>query len=250
LSLNLFESLNRIIIWQSYFQVSTSKYNVEPIVLDVTDPSDITVITTDIVTNITLDADELAYSVVNDNNMIYISYMYFNALRVKQYSPTYYTTEIGTYTKTGSYFAHFGSCVSPNGYVDYLLLNNTGASTYQVVHVRFTQNVGFSSNNVIETFGGMYDATDLSIARDSYDNLCAFWTRQNSTGTNVDVYYSMSSDDGTTWTTPAVINKTAGHSFYTDSITGNLSARSTVIGGINGFCLFYTRDNASAVPKS
>lgn len=250
LTLNLFEDLNRIIIWHAYYDTGGAQYDLEPFVLDITDPENITRITTDSVTAISLDADQMAIDVPYNTKTCYVSYIYFNALKVKQYRPTYQTAAEATATKTGSYFTMMGTCAHEDGWVDYLLLVNTGASTYQIAHVRYVENTGFTSEHTIETFGGMYDATDLSIAHDGYDNICAFWSRVNSTGTNIDVYYSLSSDDGVTWTTPAIIDKSAGHSYFTDSPTGQKAGRSTVIGGIKGFMLSYARNNSSGIPKT
>lgn len=250
LTLNLFEELNRIIIWHAYYDSNIGQYDVEPLVLDITDVDNIDRISTDSATAINLNADQLAVDAPYTSKTIFLSYMYFNSLKVKQYRPTYQTAAEVTATKSGSYFSVFGTCAHQNGYVDYLVLINTGASTLQVGHIRFTENVGFTTNHVITTLGGIYDCTDLSIAHDDNDNLCAFWTQANAAGTTVDIYYATSTDDGVTWNGPNVINKTIGHSHYTDSITGQNAGRTTVLGGIGGFMLGYTRDNSDGVPKT
>lgn len=250
LTLNVFEELNRAIIWHAYYDTSTGKYNLEPFVLNITDVDNVTRITTDAPTEIVTDADQMAIDAPYTNKTIFVSYMYFNSLRVKQYRPTYQTASETTAQLTGSFFNVLGTCAHQNGYVDYLILINTGASTLQVGHTRYTENVGFTTAHVITTLGGIYDCTDLSIAHDDNDNLCAFWTQANAAGTTVDVYYAISTDDGVTWTGPTVINKSSGHSHYTDSVTSQKAGRTTVLGGIGGFMLGYTRNNASGVPKT
>lgn len=251
MTLQVFEDLNYLVLWHAYYNVSATDYNVEPFTFDISNPDAITRVTTDMVTEIGLDADQMAVDAIYNQKTVYLSYVYLNNLRVKQYRPTYQTASESTVTHTGSYFNIFSGIAHRDGYVDYLILANTGVGSYKVVHTRYTESTqSFSVDHNVHVLAGNYDATDLTISRDGYGNLLAFWGQFSATGADIDTMYSLSSDGGTTWSTATVINKTAGHSAYSDTVVAQLSTRATSIGGIKGFLLAYTRNNSAGIPKT
>jgi hypothetical protein len=182
---------------------------------------------------------------------IYLSYLYFNKLRVKLYRPTYQAAAEATTTSAGStYYNILGTCAHKDGYCDYLLLAPTGTGANKVVHIRYIeQGYAFTAEHIVDVFSSDNDAVDLSISHDAWGNLVAFWSKFSDIGNDIDVYYSISFDDGETWDAATLIPKTLGHGPYTDSVTGSLSARSTVIGGIDGHMFGYTR-SIEGVPKT
>lgn len=66
----------------------------------------------------------------------------------------------------------------------------------------------------------------------------------------MDAYYSISRDDGLTWTSPIKVPRSVGHSAYRDQISGSFRTRTTAMGGSSGFIFSYVRDSENGVPKT
>jgi len=118
-----------------------------------------------------------------------------------------------------------------------------GGSAAGLKHVRFDLGA--------LTFGTVHDISEVSVvslavARDGYDNLCAVWGELD--GTDVNMKYGISLDDGATWaiSSPPV----GGAATFVDAITSDPEARVDIIGGQDGGFLFmYVRENAGGINR-
>lgn len=139
-----------------------------------------------------------------------------------------------------NYFDLISTWVSKDSKVDVLAIQDFG-TTYSIVHLNVdSQSGSIQGPTTISSFD-VTDLADLNLARDGYGNLLAYWTQFNTAGTEISLYYSMSLDDGITWSTPAAIEYTSGQSDFVDEPTGQKAGRTVLLEGRQGFILGYVR---------
>lgn len=249
LSLQVFEHLDLLVLWQSYYDVTEELFNVEPFAWKLSAPG--TRLTADpFIATVSLGADSLALDVVYNDNAQYLVYTSGGNLVVNRYKPLYQEAfEMLTY-ETGTFFDIFQACAHHNGYVDIAILEET-ESSYALRHIRCEGIEGtFGEKHTIYDPGTTVDSTDIGLARDGYGNLCCVWSQKTLVEDNIDVYWSISKNHGVTWSSPNKIAKEVGHSPYTDPATARLAARSRVLGGRQGFMVSYVHRNPDVVPKT
>jgi len=208
LSLQIFEHLDLIVLWQSYFDTSLEIFNVEPFSWRISNP---TVRLTDapFAGSVPTGADSLSLDAPYNDAYVWLVFTTQSKLVVKQLRPGYR-------------------------------------------HVRYESHENnFSATHTIHDPGAIVDIVDIGIARDGYGRLCCVWGQETLVGDNHDMYYSISKDDGETWSTPPVkITKEIGHSAWRDPATARLSVRARVMGGRQGFVLGYVHQNPDVVAKT
>lgn len=249
IQLQLFEELNIIIIWMSFYYASTGHYLVQPWVLNASTfaRSSTNTPTSDI---IDLNMDQLAFQAPYNENAIFLTYASFSALWVKVYKPTLTAVQENQASLPGKYFNVIGASASPNGWVDIAAVEDN-TTTYYIKFTRFTHKSNlFSTPVIIYTSPTTNDISDLNIVRNSYGTLLVTWGEKNTAGTDLDVKYSISTDSGVTWTTPTVLTKEASRSVFVDDITGQMSGRVRAMGGRPNFLLSYCQKNGSGIPKT
>jgi hypothetical protein len=194
--------------------------------------------------------DSLNYDVSTTDNLIYFTLIFDGKIFVKAYylnvfsSPVIdsietleddYSVLISTYTD------------SQTSTLDILAIRNLGLN-YELVYLKFdsiTQT--FDSPIVISLFPAAV-ANDLNISRDGYNNLLAYWSQFNQEGTFINEYYSISYNNGLTWSTPTTIPTTASQGDFEDSIILQKAGRTVSLNGDTGFILSYVRNfNGKAI---
>ena len=191
-----------------------------------------------------------AFNAAPSINEWYVGYVDGGQLNIRRYSPR--TTSISTavtLSETGL-ISHLAMCADSNGHVDFLIQDYTGTNNV-LKHVRYTENT-FGTIHTVATIGAQttYDATSIDVALDGYGTLCAVWSKSNwAANTECDIYYAISTDLGVTWSVNQLA-RTSGHSFFTDSATGEVDGRTTVIGGSKGGFLFSYVEDLGTTPKT
>jgi hypothetical protein len=238
LSLQVFEHLDRLVLWQSYYDVPTDTYNAEPFTWKLSDPTE-RLTDPPYIATVVNQADSLALDVPYNDNYSWLIYVSGSNLMVKQYRPLYQTAAEGTFAFGGDYYDIFQGCAHRNGWVDIAILEDLGSAN-ALRHVTFVSGEGgFTGEHTILQTAGYMDITDVGIARDAWDNLCVVWSQETADNSNTDAFYSISRDQGVSWSVPQRIEKSIGHAAYRDPATARLAARSRVLGGHQGFVLSY-----------
>jgi hypothetical protein len=249
LSLQVFEAIDRLILWQSYYDITTEKYNCEPFTWALSNPT-VRLTNSPHVGTVTLLADSLALDVVHNDKQSWLLYTSNSRLVVTSYRPLYQIAPERTVQHFGTFFDIFQGVAHKDSYIDIAILEDL-TSSYALRHVRHYALEGtFTSTHNIHDVGYVADVTDVGIARDGHENLCVVWAQPTEAGDNIDAYFSISTNEGVSWTAPQKISKELGHSAYQDPATARLAIRTRVLGGVEGFMLSYCHRNPAGVGKT
>lgn len=82
---------------------------------------------------------------------------------------------------------------------------------------------------------------DLNICRDGYGNVLAYWSEITPNFQTAREFYSLSLDDGNTWSAPVILPISSSQSNFFDDPLNSVSSRAVVVQGSKGFVLGYTR---------
>lgn len=242
------EELQKLILWHSFYEQAYNRYDIETFVFNVTDTaitrppmtgtgSDPTVTET-----IVTDQDELFFDISYTDNGIFLVYSSYSQINCQFFRHSYQVSPDGGVqaTVTDDFFSLLATCAKNDDKVDILAIRDLG-SEYQLVHLNYDRLTGgFSSNHIIQTIP-LADMVDLNIERDAFDNLCAFWSERNSADTTVNEYYSISTNNGISWSEPHLVPQTIGQGDFRDGATNQLSGRTILMAGLQGFILGYVR---------
>lgn len=244
IDLALFEDINRLCMTHAYYDTGTSQYGAESWVFTYDEAADtLTRVTTDIAaTNAFLfNQDFMALRMAYNEHAMYMVYTRFSDLKVSVYRPTYQTTAEVSGSSTGPYFNVFDANASANGYVDIAVIRDDGAA-FKLQYIKFTHaTASMAAPVTVFTQLAAADIACMNIVRDGNGNLLIAYGEENVAGSDIDVKYVISTDNGATWTSPTTINKSSGHAVYVDNITSQVDVRLQAVGGISGFMLAYTR---------
>ena len=188
--------------------------------------------------------DSLNYDVSATDHIIYYTLVYNSQIFVKAYNPNNWTTPAiaSIETNENDYFDLVSSHANNRtSILDILAIRDRGL-IYELVYVKFnSQGESFNNPVVINTFNATV-ANDLNISRDGYNNLLAYWTQFNTEGTFINEYYSISIDEGLTWSTPISIPTTTAQGDFQDAISTEKAGRTVSLNGDTGFILSYVRN--------
>lgn len=254
MALLVYEKYDRLIFINSYFDNANLVYNTEWWVFQMStmtrlDPdTDTTIPASNVVAT---NSDEMAFYAPYNENAIFLVYVSSAKLTIKVYHPTYQrAAESSTTSGETNLFNVMDAVVDEEGTLHVAILQN-GDLNYRLMHYRFTQKGAvLHPPGIITTFDGKPVVMNVNIARDGSGALMVQWGQQALDSSDVDIYLSVATDGGETWSTPTVIPKTIGHSAYVDPATGQLDTRNTLMGGEEGFIIGYTRKAANSVGRS
>lgn len=245
LFLQLFESVDRIILYHTILDSGTTEYALEKWVIN-TATNALLESTPD---RISLNQDFEAVTATYNDHMSFIVSTNFSDLYVDTYRPTN-TDSSHQKSLGGTFFNVFDAKATYDGYVDIAVVHDAGSS-YHIQYTRYNSGADlFSAATSIYSQGATRTISDVNIARDGHDSLLIAWAEETGTSPSIAVKFTVSNDGGTSWAAVESIDYSAGHSGFTDAPTGQLSARLSVLGGIGGYMLTYTRNNTNGVPKT
>lgn len=194
--------------------------------------------------------NSLNYDVSATFNHIYFTLSYNQKIFVKAYYPTNWSSPAIASIETveDDYFDLISTHADNQTSILDILAIRDRELEYELVYIKFNSlTKSFNSPVVINSFVPTV-ANDLNISRDGYNNLLAYWTQFNTAGTFVNQYYSISYDDGLTWSTPTTIPTTASQGDFEDSISFQKAGRTVSLNGDTGFILSYVRNfNGKAI---
>jgi hypothetical protein len=181
----------------------------------------------------------MAIDVSYTEEHIYLTYVSGSQLNIKVYHHSFQDLEDGGGgSLTSNYFNVFGTHANNDNTLDIAILEDNTTS-WRLRYIRFNRLGGSTSPVTIHEFDPS-DVADVCIERDGAGNLCAFWSQESPDSTSISQNYSLSTDNGATWTSYAV-PWVASESAFVDGPTGRLAGRNVLLGGQEGFELGYVR---------
>jgi len=193
---------------------------------------------------IATDMDDLWFDITYSDNGMYLTYVRGSAVTVQFFNHTYNAaSDGGTYATTDADYFSLISTTTQNDEKLHILGLREVSTNIRVVYLTYDRLTAAFTAPVTILTTPLADIDDLNLERDSYGNLCAFWNQTNVAGTDVSQKYSISVDDGVTWSAAATIAETAGQTDYTDVATSLKTGRTVMIAGLQGFMLGYVRNH-------
>lgn len=259
MQLCVFEKYDRLVLVCSYLDNSNGQYNTEWFVYQMSTMTrldgrasspDMTVPPLNTISN---QGDELSMQVPYNENVMFLVWVGGGHLFINAYKAMYqHAEEQAVETSLDHLINVFGTVCDEKGNLDVAVVHNKLAtSNYEILHYRYHHNSGvIDPPVVIFSCVGRPIIMNLNIARDGSGTQIASWGQQTIDGTDVDLYNSISTDNGLSWTAPLVVPKSAGHSVYIDPATGERDTLNSLIGGTSGFLISYVRRNGSGIGKT
>lgn len=242
------EELKKLILWHGFYETAYNRYDIEPFIFNVTDteitrpPTTGTGADPTVTTVVATDQDELFFDVSYTDNGIFLTYTSNSQVTCQFYRHSYQVNNDGGIksTSVNDFFPLVATCAKDDDTIDIIAIRDFSAQ-YELVHFTYDRLSGtFGNIHTIQNIPAA-DMIDLNIDRDGYGNLCALWSQRNTTDTAVFEYYSISKDAGLTWSTPSSIPTTTGQGDFRDSATNQLSGKTVLMGGLQGFIFGYIR---------
>lgn len=184
-----------------------------------------------------------AYSICNNDNSIYVVYSYFDELRITRWNYNYPSFARGTVyhpSEPKNWFNLFDTYCNSDETVDVIGIRNYG--DYHLTYTKFDLKAGGFGNAVTIKSATDIDFSDLNIGRDGYGNLLALWHEVPNDNTYSKIFYSMSIDDGVTWTTALEIKGQSNNSDFIDAPLGKPTSRTILLSGLQGFLIGYVKN--------
>lgn len=246
--LTINEDLNRLILWHSFFHTSALYYNIQPFTFDITDDG-LTRIATSGSNGQAVDyldpvigADDLWFDVSYTNDIIFLTYVSDGYIIARPFRHTLLSQSDGLVEGTvNTYFNVLSTFAKDNNTLMILILNEADSNTYELQYILFNRISGTFSDPVIITSSPVTRFTDLNIAQDGFGTICAYWTQLSEDDLIATEYYSLSFDNGETWTEPETFELSFGQYDFVDNATNQRAARTVLLHGLQGFMLGYTR---------
>jgi len=113
---------------------------------------------------------------------------------------------------------------------------------YTINYLRFDADATSFTSSVIIKSSIISDPTDLNLTKDGYGNLIAFWTETDFFDGFARALYSISKDNGASWSTPADIPLESDNSDLIDAPTGNRTSRTVMLPCLQGAIFGYVRN--------
>lgn len=246
--LTLQEDLNLLHLFHSFYDTNDQQYKIELFSFAVTDTStsltrlDSTVQTW-LESVFSTNMDSLSFDISYTDDMIYMTYPYYSKLYVRPYRHTYFDTPDGGTNGTSEedFYDIFSTHADNESILHIVALRDINPNN-QICYLKFDRLSGsFTSPVKISEFL-QADVIDINITKDGLGTLFVYWSQRTADDLFVNEYYSLSLDDGLSWTDPILIPTTAAQSDFTDHATNQKTARTTVLGCNSGFLLSYVRN--------
>lgn len=245
--LTMWERFGVIILWHSYKDITTGKYDVEPQVFNMQgqrlEPD------ADFPSQLTLDIDELAFDFVHNQNTGFLVYVSYSKLRVHEYRPTGFGGTVAQREQTGDFYNVFAANADAFGLVDIAIL--AAGNPHTLRHFRYNQATGaFTGPHEIAKMPGQTDVFDPAIVKDIHGNILCVWSEHNVAGDDVRAKYAISHDDGATWGDVVTVPREPGHTVFRDGPSSKRAARTTAMAGHRGFLIGYVTRDENEVAKA
>lgn len=243
------EKLNLLHLFHSYYDQAEEQYNIQLFSFEITS-SGITRLDSETTPNnawlerdYLLDMDSLAYDISYNDSSIYMTYVYISDIYFKSFSHTYFEVSDGGTpgTTAGTYFDLISTHVDDNNLLHVLALEDF-TSSFRLVYLTYDKlKNNISSPKIIAQIPTV-DVVDLNICLDDLGTILAYWSQRSEDGVFINEYYSISQNQGTSWSTPQSIGSTLGQSNTNDNPTNQKTCRTVAIGCNEGFILSYIRN--------
>jgi hypothetical protein len=242
------EELKKLILWHAFYETDFDRYDIEPFVFNVTENGLTRPLSTgdnaDASTTeaIATDMDELFFDVSYSDNGIFLTYTQNSKLTCQFFRHSFQATPDGGIKNTiiDDFFSLLSTCANNEDQIDIVAIRDL-TNQYELVHLTYDRLTGlFSTTNSIQTIPAA-DIIDLNIERDGFGNLCVLWSEKTSDDTNIFEKYSISKNNGIDWSIPVSIPKTTAQGDLKDNATQQLTARTVLIAGLQGFAISYCR---------
>lgn len=188
------------------------------------------------------DHDLLTFELVNNDNSAFMIYNYFDRLGIKVSPINDPDAVVITTSFSGdpaNWFNMYSGYPNADETVDILGIRNY--TDYHLVYTRFDKgSITFTSPVTIKILSGA-DFSDINIARDGYGNLMALWHEVPDDKAYSRIFWSMSKDNGATWSTPEEIKPASNNSDFIDNPLSSPTSRTVLLAGIQGFLLGYVK---------
>lgn len=189
--------------------------------------------------------DSNGFSLASHENFAYLTFVSDSRIYFRQHKVgnTILGTNWGfweTPEEDDNYFDLISTSVNNEGILDVLAIQDFGSS-YSLVYLQLDSYTGEINDPVVISNFEPTTLNDLNIARDGFGNLVALWSQFNTAGTNIYQYYSLSTDDGNTWSEPEFIPYTDNQTDFIDEPTLQKTGRTILLPGNVGFVFGYVR---------
>jgi len=187
--------------------------------------------------------DFAVFDISTNNNSIYVTYASYNRLYTRKYFHDAPNINVGSgifFDGTDNWFNLFSTYLNQDETIDILGVRNYG--NQQLTYVRFDYQSYNFTNPVKIRETSEIDIEDISIGRDGYGNLLVLWHEVPFDNTYSKIFWSMSKDNGVTWSTPSEIIGASNNSDFIDAPLNKPTSRTTLLSGIQGFLIGYVRN--------
>lgn len=246
--LTLQEDLKTLYLFHSYYDTAEEMYQVELMAFSV-EADSITELdyntapyTTWLVDYFDNDMDSLAFDISYTDDIMYMTYASYSRLNVRPYRHTYFSTPDGGTIQS-----------SEEDFYDIISTHADDNSTLHIAALRdLDPNIGIAylkvdrlntsmSESVIVHETNLTDIIDLNITKDNNGTILIYWSQKTTDDLFANPYYSISTDNGGTWSEATMIPTTDSQSTFIDVATNQRTARTVAIGCNQGFLLSYVR---------
>jgi hypothetical protein len=246
--LTLQEDLGLLHLFHSYYDTNEDQYNIELFSFAITstttnltrlDPTSQTWLESTFETAM----DSLSFDISYTDDMIYMVYPYFSKLYVRPYRHTYFDAADGGINGTNEedYYDIFSTHADDKSVLHIAALRDTSPNI-DVSYLKFDRLNGSFTSPVQVSSVSARDIVDINISKDGLGTLLIYWSQKSIDDLFVNEYYSLSTDNGGTWSEPISIPTTASQSDFVDIPTNQKTGRTVSIGCSSGFLLSYVRN--------
>lgn len=190
----------------------------------------------------TVDQDDLFFDVSYNDDIVNIAYVSYSSLIVRSYRHTSPTSADGIHTAAGNTYFNLLSTYSRPDNTMHIAILRDNTSNYHLEYIKYNRIDGIFSTPIVITQTPVTTINDINIAEDGYGTLCVYWNQLSTDDLDAYSYYSLSYDNGNTWTTPTLIPTTFGQYDFVDQATSQAASRTVLISGLQGFALSYVRN--------
>lgn len=232
------ERRNRLLVLHSFYNLSNSKYQIEPFLFQLDSSDTLKRLTPDgggaMYTLIDVDMDQMATAVGQNDDHIYLTYLSGSQVKMIIMRMDDPIVAVNAPNLPGTTFFNMHNIsVSDDNNVDLIVLDDRGTNR-ALVHSRFSKAANAWGPKTTITQFPANDCTDINLERTLDGRLTAVWGQFLDGGVDIAIYYSFSTDQGATWSTPATIPTTSGHGAFTDFATGQKCTRVNALATLEG----------------
>lgn len=189
-----------------------------------------------------IDIDDLFFDVSYNDDIVNIAYVSFSSLIVRSFRHTFPSTADGITTAPGNTYFNLLSTYSKSDNTMHIAILRDNTSNYHLEYIKYNRIDQTFSIPIVITETPLTTINDINIAEDGYGTLCVYWNQLSADESIAYSYYSLSSNNGNTWTTPRLIPSTFGQYNFVDQATNQTTSRTVLMSGLQGFILSYVRN--------